>query len=119
MDTSGSCWGLAPRFFRAAKSLNPEKFDVQFFAFDTDVYKVDLKKNKLDGGGGTSFRCITDYVYKKHTQNPYVWVITDGWGNGASIPEDQRKKWNWFLTNDGTTAYIPNGCKIYSLKNFE
>ena len=119
MDTSGSCWGLAPRFFRAAKSLNPDKFDVQFFAFDTDVYKVDLKKNKLAGGGGTSFRCVTDYVYKKHAQNPYVWVITDGWGNGASIPEEQRKKWNWFLTSDGTTAYIPNGCKIHSLKDFE
>lgn len=119
MDTSGSCWDLAPRFFRAAKSLNPDKFDVQFFAFDTDVYKVDLKKNKLSGGGGTSFRCITDYVYKKHAQNPYVWIITDGWGNGASIPEDQRKKWNWFLTSDGTTAYIPNGCKVHSLKDFE
>jgi len=119
MDTSGSCWGLAPRFFRAAKSLNPDKFDVQFFAFDTDVYKVDLKKNKLAGGGGTSFRCVTDYVYKKHAQNPYVWVITDGWGNGANIPEDQRKKWNWFLTEDSTDAYIPHGCKKYSLKNFE
>lgn len=119
MDTSGSCWDLAPRFFRAAKSLNPDKFDVQFFAFDTLVYKVDLKKNKVDGGGGTSFRCVTDYVYKKHAQNPYVWIITDGWGNGASIPEDQRKKWNWFLTSDGTTAYIPNGCKVHSLKDFE
>ena len=119
IDTSGSCWDLAPRFFRAAKSLNPDKFDVQFFAFDTLVYKVDLKKNKVDGGGGTSFRCVTDYVYKKYAQNPYVWIITDGWGNGASIPEDQRKKWNWFLTSDGTTAYIPNGCKVHSLKDFE
>jgi hypothetical protein len=48
MDTSGSCWGLAPRFFHAAKSLDPEKFDVKYFAFDTMVYEVDVKKQKLD-----------------------------------------------------------------------
>ncbi len=119
MDTSGSCWGLAPRFFHAAKSLDPEKFDVKYFAFDTQVYKVDLKKQKLEGGGGTSFRCITDFIYNYNQAKPFVWVLTDGWGNGAKIPDDQRKKWNWFLTDNGTTAYIPQGCKIHELKNFE
>ena len=119
MDTSGSCWGLAPRFFQAAKSLDPEKFDVKYFAFDTEVYEVDLKKQKLDGGGGTSFRCITDFIYNNKKAKPFVWVLTDGWGYGAKIPEDQRKKWTWFLTNDATSNYIPNGCKIHELKNFE
>jgi predicted metal-dependent peptidase len=119
MDTSGSCWSLAPRFFHAAKSLDPKKFDVKYFAFDTMVYEVDLKKQKLDGGGGTSFRCITDFIYNKHQTKPFVWILTDGWGNGAQIPEDQRKKWNWFLTDDSTIAYIPHGCKVHELKNFE
>lgn len=119
MDTSGSCWGLAPRFFQAAKSLDPEKFDVKYFAFDTEVYQVNMEKKKLDGGGGTSFRCITDFVYNKSKATPFVWVLTDGWGYGAQIPDNQRKKWNWFLTEDGTTAYIPQGCKIHELKNFE
>ena len=119
MDTSGSCWGLAPRFFQAAKSLDPEKFDVKYFAFDTEVYEVDLKKQKLDGGGGTSFRCITDYIYNNKKVKPFVWILTDGWGYGAKIPDDQRKKWNWFLTDDGTRTYIPEGCKIHELKNFE
>lgn len=119
MDTSGSCWGLAPRFFEAAKSLDPEKFDVKYFAFDTIVYEVDLKKQKLDGGGGTSFRCISDFIYNKNKTNPFVWVLTDGWGNRPQIPDKQNKKWSWFLTNNATTAYIPEGCKIYDLQNFE
>lgn len=118
MDTSGSCWGLAPRFFQAAKSLDPEKFDVKYFAFDTFVYEVDLKKQKVDGGGGTSFRCISDYIYKKNA-NPFVWVLTDGWGNRPNIPDNQIKKWSWFLTDQGSRAYIPEGCQIYDLNNFE
>lgn len=119
MDTSASCWELAPRFFNAAKSLNPEKFDVKYFAFDTQVYQVDMKKKVLNGGGGTSFRCISNFIYNKCKQKPYVWILTDGYGNKTNIPEDQKKKWSWFLTENSSTIHIPQESTIYNLQNFE
>ena len=119
MDTSGSCEGLAQRFFNAAKSIDPNKFDVEYYCFDTQVFKVDIKKNKLFGFGGTSFKCISDFVYKQKNANPYVWVLTDGWGDYPPIPDKEQEKWSWFLTKDNCQRYIPRGCKTYFLENFE
>lgn len=119
IDSSGSCEGLAQRFFNAANSLDKDKFDVEYYCFDTSVYKVNLKDRKLFGFGGTSFRCISDFVYKQKKQNPFVWVLTDGWGDHASIPDNQKEKWSWFITADGCHKHVPKGCKIYNLENFE
>ena len=119
MDTSGSCEHLAQRFFDAASSINPDKFDVEYYCFDTSVFNVNLKDKKLQGFGGTSFRAISDFIYKKKNQTPYVWVLTDGMGDYPNIPEKERSKWSWFLTEDSNNRYIPKNCKIYDLKNFE
>ena len=119
MDTSGSCWDLAPRFHKAAASLDPDKFDVKYFAFDTLVYEVDLKKKKLKGGGGTSFRILTNFIYNQKKAKPHVWILTDGYGNNMNIPDNQRKKWNWFLTDNSTEQFVPKGCKVHRLKDFE
>jgi predicted metal-dependent peptidase len=119
MDSSGSCDMLAQRFFDAAKSINRDKFDVEYYCFDTSVYKVNLKDRKLFGFGGTSFRCISDFVYKTKNENPYVWVLTDGYGDYPPIPDKEQKKWSWFLTKDGCQRYIPRECKTYLLENFE
>jgi predicted metal-dependent peptidase len=119
MDTSGSCQGLAQRFFDAANSINKDKFDVEYYCFDTQVYKVNMKDKKLFGFGGTSFRCISDFVYKNKNEQPFVWVLTDGYGDHPPIPEKQQEKWSWFLTQDGCQRYIPKDCKTYLLENFE
>lgn len=119
MDTSGSCWNLADRFFKAAKSLDPEIFDVKYYFFDTKIHPVDLTKNSIIGGGGTSFRIISNFIYLNKKQSPYVWVLTDGYGDKLNIPQNQTKKWSWFLTENSSKEYIPNGCKIYDLQNFE
>jgi len=119
MDTSGSCAGLAQRFFDAANSIDKDKFDVEYYCFDTQVYKVNLKDKKLFGFGGTSFRCISDFVYKHKNEKPFVWVLTDGYGDFPPIPDKEQEKWSWFLTKDGCERYIPRACKTYLLENFE
>lgn len=119
MDTSGSCWNLTDRFFKAAKSLDPEIFDVKYYFFDTKVHPVDLTKNNIIGGGGTSFKIISNFIYLNKKQSPYVWILTDGYGDKISIPKNQAKKWSWFLTENSSKEYIPDGCKIYDLQNFE
>jgi predicted metal-dependent peptidase len=119
MDSSGSCSNLAQRFFDAAKSINPQKFDVKYFCFDTKIFKVDTEKNKLYGFGGTSFKAISDYIYKNKKVKPYVWVLTDGYGDYPDIPQTEEKKWSWFLIENGSERYIPKQSKIYSLANFE
>jgi hypothetical protein len=120
MDTSGSCWGLADRFFKAASSLDPNIFDVKYFYFDTKVYPANLKTKLVLGGGGTSFKCISNFVYaKNNSANPYVWILTDGFGDELSIPSGQLKKWHWFLTENGCKTYISPKSKTYDLQNFE
>ena len=55
LDTSGSCINLKDRFFKAARSLDPKRFYIRLFSFDTSVAELDIKKNKVYGGGGTDF----------------------------------------------------------------
>jgi len=119
IDSSGSCQNLAQRFFDAAKSINPNKFDVEYYCFDTQVYKVDLQKRKLFGFGGTSFKSVSDFIYKKNKVKPYVWMLTDGHGDYPDMPENEEKKWSWFLIEGGSKRFIPQNSKIYNLENFE
>lgn len=119
MDSSGSCEALAQRFFDAASSINKDKFDVEYYCFDTSVHKVNLKDRKLFGFGGTSFRSVSDFVYKTKNEKPFVWVLTDGWGDHPNIPEQQEEKWSWFITKDGSHKFVPKNSKIYNLENFE
>lgn len=120
-DTSGSCSGLADRFFAAAQSLPTSRFDVKMHCFDTSVYKTSLKTQKLYGFGGTSFSCIELFIQQemKQTNCKYpeaVFIITDGYGD-VVLPA-KPKKWYWFLSED-YKQYIPSDSKVYMLKDFE
>lgn len=120
-DTSGSCSGYRDRFFRAAMSIPPEKFNMRLFCFDTKVYETTLESKKLYGFGGTAFDIIERYIQKKVSEGERypdaVFVITDGYGNNVS-PE-YPKRWHWFLTPGGDTYCIHNDCKTYDLEKFE
>lgn len=116
-DTSGSCIDLKDRFFRAARSLPKERFDVRMHTFDTEVYETSLESNTIQGGGGTSFSILEEYI-QNHTNNypKAVFVITDGFGNSLfpQIPEN----WHWFLS-ESFDRYVPSGSYIYDLNDFE
>lgn len=120
-DTSGSCSGFVDRFFKAAMSLPPDRFDVKMHCFDTRVYETDLKSKKLSGFGGTSFSCIEDYIqsYCKANNVVYpkaVFVITDGYGDTV-VPE-APKNWYWFLSEE-YKDYVPKQSNCFLLKDYE
>ncbi len=121
-DTSGSCRGFAKRFFTAAASLPKDKFDIDLYCFDTQVYKTSLESGKLYGFGGTSFSILESYVWNNIAQRDEkkypkaIFVITDGYGDNINprIP----KKWYWFLSSSYRSC-ISNKCNIFKLSDFE
>lgn len=122
LDTSGSCKQYAKRFFTAANSLSPKKFDIRLFCFDTKVYETTLESKKLYGFGGTRFHILEDYIQTtcKRDKIKYpmaIFVITDGYGN--YIHPQYPKNWHWFLTENSTHIYIPSESKTYKLNDFE
>jgi len=121
-DTSGSCSGYINRFFKAAKTLPKERFNVHMCCFDTRVYETSLDSGKLYGFGGTRFDILETYLLQevKKGKMKYpkaVFVITDGYGNRLS--PCKPKNWHWFLTPRGSRGCIPKDCNIYDLANFE
>jgi len=122
LDTSGSCWRLKDRFFAAAKSLDPRKFNVRLFCFDTEVKETTIESGKIYGGGGTRFdiieRHIQETMKKENIKYPSVcFLLTDGFGNRVSPQFSER--WHWFLTNNGSKNYIPKRSPVFELKNYE
>lgn len=123
LDTSGSCISYAQRFFQAARTLDPKRFDVKLYCFDTRVYETDLKSATVYGGGGTSFsiieRKIQSEIDKNSTSYPdAVWVLSDGWGD--NVRPENPKRWHWFLTEGGTRdCGIHPDSHVHELKNFE
>jgi hypothetical protein len=121
MDTSGSCWNLKERFFKAARSLPEDRFKVRLFCFDTRIKETTIESNKIYGGGGTSFRIIEQHIQNliKNENIKYpeaVFLITDGAGDTV-VPE-YPERWFWFLSGN-YRKLIPKGSKIFNLKDFE
>jgi hypothetical protein len=121
MDTSGSCWGLKERFFKAASSLPEDRFNVRLFCFDTKIKETTLESGKIYGSGGTSFNIIENYIQKlikeENTKYPEaVFLITDGMGN--SVTPQYPDRWFWFLSRN-FRKFIPKTSKVFDLRNFE
>ena len=122
-DTSGSCSHLAERFFKAARSIPPNKFNVKLHCFDTRVYPMsdkDVKEGKLYGFGGTTFTCIEDYIkYRVANGEKFpsaIFCITDGFGDKVNCTNP--KQWHWFLSADMKDC-IPPECKMFKLEDYE
>lgn len=121
LDTSGSCSGLGSRFFKAAKSLDPKKFNIRLFCFDTEVQETTLASGRIYGGGGTLFNIIEQKIQSiiKLENKKYpraVFLITDGYGNNVSPEKPDR--WYWFLTG-WHIQYLPNKSHKFKLSDYE
>jgi hypothetical protein len=121
MDTSGSCIDLKERFFKAAKSLNPKKFNIRLFCFDTSVKETTIASGQIYGGGGTSFSIIENKIQQimqaENKKYPHaVFLITDGMGN--SVTPQHSNRWFWFLSANHKN-YIPKDSKVFMLKDYE
>ncbi|MDR3690327.1 MAG: hypothetical protein P4L46_13175 [Fimbriimonas sp.] len=125
LDTSGSCWDYKDRFFGLARSLMRAKFKVELCSFDTRVYRLDLAKTEVKGGGGTSFAAIEAWLRvrslpsKRDTEPlPYpdvVIVLTDGVGDKVEplFPE----RWHWLLTSN-CVELVPKASVQYRLSEY-
>jgi hypothetical protein len=121
MDASGSCSSHKNRFFAAARSIPKKRFDVELCSFDTKVFKLDINKPTMRGGGGTCFSIMEDYIQQvyipEHGHYPdAVFLITDGYGN--KFQPQYPERWYWFMTAGHSLNYIPKGSHIYYLKDF-
>lgn len=121
LDTSGSCWGLKDRFFKAALSLPPWRFKLDLCCFDCSVYPTTLESRRIAGGGGTSFRILEEYTQRRlkegvYKEYPFVFVITDG--HGDSVFPQKPENWSWFLSCRATHC-IPPKSHIFNLSDFE
>jgi predicted metal-dependent peptidase len=122
LDTSGSCWHLKDRFFSAAESLPPNRFNVRLFCFDTDVQETTLESKKIYGGGGTCFKVIEKHIQmimsKENKKYPdAVWIVSDGYGTNH-IPQ-HPERWKWFLTEYSINTYLHQSSEKFYLKDYE
>jgi hypothetical protein len=120
-DTSGSCTSWADKFFHAAKTFPPDKFDVRAFCFDTKVYEIDLENCELKGFGGTAFRPLEGNIQrlmeKEKIKYPdAVFVFTDGCAWDKVNPE-HPDRWYWFLQGNYKNC-IPPGSFTFKLDDF-
>lgn len=115
-DTSGSCTHLAKRFFRAARSLPSERFNVKMFCFDTKVYETSLESGKLFGFGGTSFGCINARVNREEKHPEAIFIITDMYG--TNIKPVQPNKW-YFFSSTNYRGTLPVGSNFFKLSEYE
>ena len=121
LDTSGSCIGLKDRFFKAAKSLDPKKFNIRLFCFDTRVVETTLQSGKVYGGGGTLFCIIENHIQsiiasEKKKYPKAVFLITDGMGN--KVNPEKPERWYWFLSYNYRDC-IPAKSKTFMLSEYE
>ncbi|MBS1722450.1 MAG: hypothetical protein JSS66_05525 [Armatimonadetes bacterium] len=122
LDASGSCTGFTDRFFKAATSVPDKVFKIHLCSFDTRVYELDIRVPKMQGGGGTAFDIMEDYIQasiKSGKMKRYpdaVFVITDGYGSQVNpqIPD----RWFWFMTENYRHC-IPAKSHVFMLNEFE
>jgi len=114
LDTSGSCSDWSSVFLGSALYFPTKNFNVNLYAFDTSIYKINTKKPKLNGFGGTSFDSVSRYVDKKIKKYDAIIVLTDGYGDNAIYKKP--KLWHWILTTD-YTQLIPSCSNMYSLES--
>jgi predicted metal-dependent peptidase len=122
LDTSGSCEHLAEDFWLAYQTVPKDRFNITLFGFGTRAYKVDVRKRKLHGFGGTNFRCIELEIQREMRERKIgypdaVFIITDGHGDRV-IPE-KPERWHWFLTPCGSRVYVSGKSHVHKLSDYQ
>ena len=112
IDASGSIDGsMLKDFLSEIQGIMDSfgSFKIHVFTFDTEVYNpVSYDSDNLDtmcdyeidGGGGTEFNCIFDYLKKETIEPKRLIVFTDGYSYGS-----------WGDENYADTVWIIHGTK--------
>ena len=111
LDTSGSTQGDMELFFGELVSLMHSfgRFELTVIQCDADIQHVEVFTNarlptpnhrwQIKGGGGTDFRPVFDYIYKKSLKPDLLLFFTDGYGDAPNNQPPYPVM--WVLTNDG------------------
>lgn len=112
IDASGSIdGGMLKDFLSEIQGIMDSfgSFKIHVFTFDTEVYNPvsydsdnldSMCDYEIDGGGGTEFNCIFDYLKKETIEPKRLIVFTDGYPYGS-----------WGDENYADTVWIIHGTK--------
>jgi len=114
LDCSGSCGGLRHTFIKLVNSIPQNKFVIKKYAFTTKVQEIENDRYLKDGG--TSFKCIDNFVNSLKQYPKNIFVITDGFAD--RITPKFPKKWHWILSSRHIHS-LPKESHIYTLPNLD
>jgi predicted metal-dependent peptidase len=105
IDASGSIDLDALKLFMSVVKCIPKSYNVTAISFDTQCYAWDHKSDKdVQGGGGTNFGIIEDYLQKNLKKYPKaVFVLTDGMG--TPVDPQYERRWCWVLYGPAEATY--------------
>ena len=116
IDASGSIDPDQLSLFVDVVRNSPKRFKIEAVTFDTQCYPLNIMEEDPQGGGGTAFQCIQDYITKTYKKSPRcIVVLTDG--HGSFINAEFPDRWCWLLTDQSSDVYCKN-MKHYLLKDF-
>ena len=116
IDTSGSMRDSMLKDILSETAGIMESFPayrIHVAAFDTEVHNPvqydsenlkDITEYRIDGGGGTDFTCVFDYLKREEIEPKRLIVFTDGYPYGSWGDENYADT-VWIL--HGTTSIVP------------
>jgi hypothetical protein len=129
MDVSGSCAHYFDRFMTAAQSLPLDKFEPKFYAFNTEIWPVEMG-GKSYLGGGTSFQQCFDVAEKffEESAGSIAFWLTDMENydrtvganfQGCRVNPDFNGRHFFFLVEGAEKANVMEGSTKLFLREFE
>ena len=116
LDASGSINQDQLSMFVDVVRNSPKRFKIDAVTFDTRCYSFDILKEDPQGGGGTNFQIIQEYIQKTYKKHPKcIVVLTDG--HGTPVHPKFPDRWVWLLTENSSDVYCKN-MKHHLLKDF-
>jgi len=108
IDSSGSIDYKALSLFVSVLKNTPRNFKIKAISFDNKCYEYDVRGTEMpQGGGGTDFGIIEDYIQKNFKKYPAAtFILTDGCG--TSVHPQYENRWAWILYGSSSEAYCKN-----------
>jgi predicted metal-dependent peptidase len=117
IDSSGSIDPEKLKLFLSILKNTPKRFNIHSITFDRKCYFYDIKSNNdPQGGGGTTFSIIENYIQENFKKYPKcVVVFTDGFGN--VVTPQYPNRWLWILYGSDTSTRYCDTMKHYQLQD--
>ena len=74
-----------------------------------------LKRQSVNGYGGTDFSCVKKYLYEKNKRPKVLVCFTDGYFDKVSTEDTPDSTMIWAITSEGTKQNVPQNQVIIKL----